>query len=76
MLSVYEKIIANGQREEEGTVLNGVFASSAFDGYSITLWDEHVSATLQFHNAIHCDCTNQHHLDDFLNKIAIIDKNY
>lgn len=76
MLSVFEKIVSNGQREDDGAVLNGVHASSSFDGYSITLWDNHVSATLQFHNAIHCDCDNQPYLDEFLEKLAAIDRNY
>lgn len=76
MLSVFEKIMTHGQRDEDGTVLNGVHASSGFDGYTITLWDNRVSATLQFHNAIHCDCDNQQYLDDFLGKLATIDKNY
>lgn len=76
ILSVFEKIMSNGQEEEGGRVLNGVHATSGFDGYSITLWDDKVSATLQFHNAIHCDCDNQTHVDEFLHKLAVIDKNY
>lgn len=76
ILSVFEKIMANGQRDEDSTVLNGVHASSGFDGYTITLWDDKVSATLQFHNAIHCDCNNQQHVDEFLHRLAVIDKNF
>ena len=76
VLSVFEKIMSNGQRQEEGTVLNQIYASSGFDGYSITLWDEHVTVTLQFHNAIHCDCNNQQQMDNFLEKLDVIEKNY
>lgn len=76
MLSVFEKIMAHGEPDEDAKVLNGVHASSGFDGYTITLWDTHVSATLQFHNAIQLDCDNQVYLDDFLEKLAVIDKNH
>lgn len=76
MLSVFEKIMTHGQREGEGSVLNGIHAESGFDGYTITLWDDHVTATLQFHNTIHCDSTDQSHLDGFLDKMAAIDRNH
>jgi Protein of unknown function (DUF3081) len=76
MLMLFEIINAEGERQNDEAILNGISASSGFDGYSLTLWDSHVTATLQFHNTIHCDFDSQTHLDEFLHKISVIEKNH
>lgn len=76
VLNVYEIIMEQGHDVEDGKVLDGVHASSGHDGYTVTLWDEYVSITINFHNTCTFNHIDKRHLNRFLDKIAFIDKVY
>ena len=72
-LRVFDKIQRFGQQRENEKQLFGVFASTDFDGYTVTLRDANVRLDVLFHNRFNIDYKNKHFLKEFLSSLAKID---
>ncbi|TKB43247.1 DUF3081 family protein [Thalassotalea mangrovi] len=73
-LRVCNKIISHGQRIDGAYKLGDLTAESDYDGYTLTLSDHAVKLHIFFHNKHQLDCKRAIELDDFLQKIAKLDK--
>ena len=67
-------INSRGQRVERGMLLNGLLASSDFDGYTAVLANDYVTLTIFFHNKFDISYTSRKELAAFLEKIDQIVK--
>ena len=76
VLAVFEKIRLHGERQEEKHFLEGIYASSDFDGYTLYLNDALVSMSFGFHNQYHFDYQEQEHFEQFNKKLKNINQNY
>lgn len=76
LLRVYEKIRKNGESIEEGHKLEGVKATSDFDGYTVFLSDVQCQLTLFFHNKYEFDYPTDKAREDFEKRLAYIDKHF
>jgi len=74
VLKVFQKIIAHGTERQGVHHLDGITADSGFDGYTVTLSDQDVTLTLQFHNSYHLSSKNQIAEQAFFEKITQIDR--
>lgn len=72
-LNVIAKIIEFGEKSGQEHFYLGLYADQGFDGYRITLRDELVSVTIEFHNKFHIDYPNHKALELFIAKIQRID---
>jgi len=73
-LNAFAKITKYGQKREEEYHLNGLWASSSFDGYTVVVRDELVTLYVYFHNTHKFDFSKNSHLDAFMKKLIDIDK--
>lgn len=73
-LNVFAKITKYGQKREEEYYLNGLWASSSFDGYTVMIRDELVTLYVYFHNTHKFDFSKTSQLEVFMKKLADIDK--
>ena len=76
ILSVFEKIRQNGQQSDEGHLLDGVRASTDFDGYTLYLSDALVSLSFGFHNQYHFEYQSQEQFEQFYKKLNAIQQQY
>lgn len=76
LLRVFEKVREHGKEADEGHQLEGVKASSDFDGYTVFLSDVQCNLTLFFHNKYECDYPTEKAREDFEKRLNYIDKNY
>ena len=76
ILSVFEKIRQNGQQSDEGYLLDGVRASTDFDGYTLYLSDALVSLSFGFHNQYHFEYQSQEQFEQFYKKLNGIQQQY
>lgn len=76
VLSVFEKIRQHGEQTEEGHRLEGIKASTDFDGYTLFLSDALVSLSFGFHNQYHFDYDSQEQYDQFYKKLTYINETY
>lgn len=76
VLSVFEKIRQQGEQTEEGYRLEGIKASTDFDGYTLFLSDALVSLSFGFHNQYHFDYDSQEQYDQFYKKLTHVNENY
>lgn len=76
MLVVFEKVRQFGKPSDGGYELDGMRATSDFDGYTAFLTDGAVTLTLSFHNQYHCDYANRQQLHDFIVRADTIAANY
>ncbi|MBE1298651.1 MAG: DUF3081 family protein [Alteromonadaceae bacterium] len=76
ILRVFDKIRNHGESQGEGYILDGVKASTDFDGYTLYLSDALVSISFGFHNQYHIDYTEAAHYEQFTKKLDAIFKNY
>ncbi len=72
-LRVFDKIQRYGQQRENEKQLFGVFASTGFDGYTVTLRDANVELNVLFHNKFNIEFKNRHFLKEFLAALSRID---
>lgn len=72
-LRVFEKVRQNGEPQEYEHFWQGIHAGSDFEGYTLTLRDQHVTLTLLFHNKYAFDYQHAHQLEAFIEKIRKID---
>jgi len=76
VLAVFDKIRSHGERQEDRYFLEGVFASSDFDGYTLYLNDALVNLSFGFHNQYHFDYDSAEHLEQFQKKLEHIQQKY
>lgn len=76
VLAVFDKIRQHGERQEDKHFLEGVYASSDFDGYTVYLNDALVSMSFGFHNQYHFDYESQDHFEQFTKKLQNIHQGY
>lgn len=72
-LRVYETIVTKGVKNGDQHCFNGLCASSDFDGYTITICNEAVSLTIQFHNKFTMDFPNSKAKAAFLQQLDEMD---
>lgn len=73
-LAVFGKITSRGTKIEDGHVLNGIKATSDFDGYTIVLSNDYVKLTIFFHNRFTFDYSSAKERDSFMEKMHTIKK--
>ena len=73
-LEVFGKIAARGKKIEDGHILNGIKATSDFDGYTIVLSNDYAKLTIFFHNKFTFEYSSNKERDNFLEKISLIKK--
>lgn len=76
LLATFEKIRQHGQKEDEKFILEGVFAYTDFDGYTVYLEDARVKLSVGFHNQYQFDYESQSDFESFDKKLKHIAKNY
>ena len=76
LLRVFEKIRSNGEAIEHGHKLEGVNATSDFDGYTVFMSDVQCNLTLFFHNKYECDYPTEKAREDFEKRLLYIDKHF
>ncbi|MET1255702.1 DUF3081 family protein [Aliikangiella maris] len=75
-LRAFQKIIDFGTKKDNEYILNGLIASTDFDGYTLFIRDEHVCLSIFFHHKYELDSDNQIHNLQFFEKMENIDKKY
>ncbi|TQV78925.1 DUF3081 domain-containing protein [Exilibacterium tricleocarpae] len=73
-LRVYQTITSKGIRQDDKFVLDGLSASSDFDGYTVCISNGTVSLTILFHNKFILDCPNAKAGNAFLKQLSRIDE--
>ncbi len=76
LLRVFEKIRTHGEANELEYKLEGITATSDFEGYTVVLSDVQCSLTLFFHNKYEFDYPTEKARESFEKRVAYIDKNY
>ena len=76
VLAVFDKIRQHGEQQEDRYLLEGVYASSDFDGYTLYLNDALVSMSFGFHNQYHFDYKSKEHFEQFTKKLQNIHQTY
>ncbi|WP_113907586.1 DUF3081 family protein [Aliidiomarina celeris] len=76
ILAVFEKIRLHGEHSNDIHELEGVQASTDFDGYTVFLEGHRVKLSTGFHNTYHLDYENDRDLGEFLKKLKYIEANY
>ena len=76
VLRVFEKIREQGEKSGDGFYLDGMTASSDFDGYTIFLKDAQCSLTVFFHNKYQYDYPSEQAHEDFVKRLHAIDKHH
>ncbi|WP_169713982.1 DUF3081 family protein [Oceanicoccus sagamiensis] len=75
-LSVFDKVMTNGERQGEAFFLDGVYAMPSFDGYTVTLSDDKVNLSIQFHNRFNVEYDTKKSLNEFMLKLDRIEQAY
>ena len=76
VLEVFDKIQRFGEPHEDGHMLDGIVASSDFDGYSVVLSGSGVTLQLNFHQSYHFDYASDTLKDQFMAKLDYIHRHY
>ena len=74
VLRVFDVITRHGQHYDNEYHLDGLSANAGFDGYTITLHNQHSRLTVFFHNTFSFDYPNQKAYEYFLSQLNTIDK--
>ena len=72
ILQVFDIIRLDGEKRGDSYFLNGIEASSDFDGYTVFLKDGQVQLSFGFHNQYHLDYENDEQLQQFMLKLKAI----
>jgi hypothetical protein len=72
-LSVIARIVELGDKKQDEHFYLGLYADQGFDGYRLSLRDELVCLTIEFHNKFNLDYPNQKALELFVAKIQRIE---
>lgn len=70
---VFNKVLTQGEPADGKRVLQGVHASSDFDGYTLHLGDEEVDLYIYFHNSYKLEYRSKSALNNFLLRMQNID---
>lgn len=73
-LRVFYKIAENGQKVGEEYRFHDLYASSDIDGYTVTIRDDAVTLYMFFHNTYKFEFKRKIQLEQFMDKIAAVDK--
>ncbi len=73
-LRVFHRIHEQGEVVDGQHCLNGIYAQTDFDGYTVTLSNKDVELSIFFHNKYQLTSKNDFALQDFLNTLKILDK--
>ena len=76
LLSVFEKVRQNGEKDGEVHILEGVKAYTDFDGYTLFIEDALVKLSFGFHNQYHFDYESNSHYEAFEKKLKYIVNQY
>lgn len=76
LLNVVEKVRQHGEAAGNGYILDGLHASTDFDGYTVFLTYQEVTLTLGFHNQYQFDYPNERQLQAFMAKVQQIHQSY
>lgn len=72
VLKVFEIIRLNGSKKDESYFLEGVEATTDFDGYTLFLKDALVELSFGFHNQYHFNYEKEEHIEQFMRKLQAI----
>ncbi|MGK0441419.1 MAG: hypothetical protein ACJA0N_001217 [Pseudohongiellaceae bacterium] len=75
-LSVFDKVLSLGVRNNDTYSLDGLDATPSFDGYTVTLSDNKVSLHIQFHNKFNLEYDSTKSLNEFMTKLDRFDQSY
>ena len=73
-LRVFYKIAKHGQRVNDEHRLNGMYASSDHDGYTVTIRDDAVTLRVFFHNTHKFAFRRKIDLEQFMDRIGELDR--
>ena len=73
-LEVFEKITRLGIKDGDDWYFDQMSANSGFDGYTVTLSDQHAKLTVNFHNTFHVDCDSHKELEAFVEHLHRIQR--
>ncbi|MGO1247330.1 MAG: DUF3081 family protein [Oceanisphaera sp.] len=76
VLEVFDKIRRFGEPYQEGHRLDGIIASSDFDGYTVVLSGNEVTLQLNFHQSYEFDYSSEKLKAQFMDKIDYIHRHY
>ncbi|MCY7295565.1 DUF3081 domain-containing protein [Alteromonas sp. a30] len=76
ILRVFEKIREHGEKTEDKYLLEGIYATTDFDGYTLYINDANVTLQFGFHNQYHFQYSNEEQRHQFELKLKRIDENY
>lgn len=76
ILNVYEIIVEQGERVEQGHSLDGITALSDQDGYQIRLQDNYVTLDVGFHNTQDFQYDKVEQLDAFIKRLESIEERH
>lgn len=76
LLRAFEHIRRNGEQRGDAYFLNTLRGDIGHDGYTVTISDETVSATVNFHNTIHVDAPGRKALGQFQERISSLNASY
>jgi hypothetical protein len=68
-LRAYQNVLELGTRDAEGHHLDGLTATSDFDGYTVTLSDRAVTIRLLFHSRVAIDAPSGKALEGFIDRL-------
>lgn len=64
-LAVFDLITRSGVKTGDDWVFDQMTANAGFDGYNISLSDQHATLTVNFHNTYRVDCDSHQQLQSF-----------
>jgi len=76
ILDAYEKITLHGKAEQGKHTLDGITASTDFDGYTVFLEGHNTKLQLEFHNKYHLDYETSRDYENFMKKVEQISQGY
>ena len=76
VLSVFDKIIRNGEKTGEEHFLMGIKVYTDFDGYTLFIGDSQVKLDFGFHNQYHFNYEKAEHVEQFVKKLKAINQQY
>ena len=71
-LAVFEKVSRLGTKSGDDWIFDQMRANSGFDGYTVTLSNQHATLTVNFHNTFHLDCDSRQDLQSFVEHLERI----
>ena len=73
VLKIFATIQEKGEKIDDEYFYKGFFASSSYDGYTISIRTQKVKLYVGFHNTFHFDSKHQADTDDFMHALINLD---